>query len=431
MMTTMLIDPRALGLPRWRWAWSGSRSSSCTGVDPRPHLRRPWYYFQIGRNIADGVGSTFDGTHVTNGYHPLDARRGGRLPVGFDDLVAGRSSLLALWVVSLLLVAGVIARAIDDWPLLRPGHTGRPRSRRNLLLAVVWFEIGANPYVLKLFVSGMETGVAALIGVGLLALATRTDGDPSAGRCSPPALAACCSSPARTPPSIAALFAWSASCAGASIDALVAAGAVTGRRRGVPRLEPGPGRPPDAGERGHQAHRPRRRCILTILLLVLAAAAILLAGIRLRCATGAATSRFPGAGVVAATAWWLRHLALLAYEWGFTTEIYFWHYAPQILWLLATIPHASPTSTRAHHRARRRRPRRRPPVLDGRRHPGRAVRRRRRSGRPPSSPTPSCGPAAARRRLRRRVGGLEPLPDDAVVGSFDAGVFGYFATGRW
>jgi len=30
-----------------------------------------YYYYQIGRNIANGVGATFDGEHPTNGYHPL------------------------------------------------------------------------------------------------------------------------------------------------------------------------------------------------------------------------------------------------------------------------------------------------------------------------------------------------------------------------
>lgn len=30
-----------------------------------------FYYFQIARNIATGHGSTFDGIHLTNGYHPL------------------------------------------------------------------------------------------------------------------------------------------------------------------------------------------------------------------------------------------------------------------------------------------------------------------------------------------------------------------------
>jgi hypothetical protein len=30
-----------------------------------------FYYFKIARNIAAGLGSTFDGLHATNGYHPL------------------------------------------------------------------------------------------------------------------------------------------------------------------------------------------------------------------------------------------------------------------------------------------------------------------------------------------------------------------------
>jgi len=30
-----------------------------------------FYYFQIARNVAAGLGSTFDGIHATNGYHPL------------------------------------------------------------------------------------------------------------------------------------------------------------------------------------------------------------------------------------------------------------------------------------------------------------------------------------------------------------------------
>src|SRR5689334_1699423 len=30
-----------------------------------------WYYLTIGRNLANGQGSTFDGINLTNGYHPL------------------------------------------------------------------------------------------------------------------------------------------------------------------------------------------------------------------------------------------------------------------------------------------------------------------------------------------------------------------------
>lgn len=30
-----------------------------------------YYYFETARNIVAGNGSTFDGIHTTNGYHPL------------------------------------------------------------------------------------------------------------------------------------------------------------------------------------------------------------------------------------------------------------------------------------------------------------------------------------------------------------------------
>src|SRR5512143_2114320 len=30
-----------------------------------------YYYFKVAQNISEGHGSTFDGLHPTNGYHPL------------------------------------------------------------------------------------------------------------------------------------------------------------------------------------------------------------------------------------------------------------------------------------------------------------------------------------------------------------------------
>src|SRR5579862_331595 len=34
-------------------------------------LEDGYYYFKIAQNLASGAGSTFDGLHPTNGYHPL------------------------------------------------------------------------------------------------------------------------------------------------------------------------------------------------------------------------------------------------------------------------------------------------------------------------------------------------------------------------
>jgi hypothetical protein len=54
-----------------------------------------WYYLTIGRNLVDGRGSTFDGTNLTNGYHPL-WQAVATLPflVGLDDLAAARALLV-------------------------------------------------------------------------------------------------------------------------------------------------------------------------------------------------------------------------------------------------------------------------------------------------------------------------------------------------
>ena len=30
-----------------------------------------FYYFKVAQNITEGLGSTFDGINLTNGYHPL------------------------------------------------------------------------------------------------------------------------------------------------------------------------------------------------------------------------------------------------------------------------------------------------------------------------------------------------------------------------
>ena len=30
-----------------------------------------YYYFKVAQNITEGLGSTFDGINMTNGYHPL------------------------------------------------------------------------------------------------------------------------------------------------------------------------------------------------------------------------------------------------------------------------------------------------------------------------------------------------------------------------
>ena len=124
-----------------------------------------YYYFQIGREIAHGHGSTFNGLDHTNGYHPLwQAICALPYLIGFSGLAAVRALLvlqLALWAATLWIVAGIVG------PRLSRVSTGT--------VAVLLALIAGNPYVLKIFVNGLESGVTALAYAGLIAAVLKRD----------------------------------------------------------------------------------------------------------------------------------------------------------------------------------------------------------------------------------------------------------------
>lgn len=125
-----------------------------------------YYYFGIARNLAHGHGSTFDGIDPTNGYHPLWMLM--CVPVfalGLDGLAAVRVLLVIqvlLWGAALVVVARLVGRAIDGWPRL---DSVTPTARRWCSTAVVaaFVLVMANPFVVKVFVNGLESGVAVLL----------------------------------------------------------------------------------------------------------------------------------------------------------------------------------------------------------------------------------------------------------------------------
>lgn len=128
-----------------------------------------YYYAEIARNLAHGGGSTFDGINLTNGYHPLWL--GLSIPVflvGLDGVAAIRALLvlqLAMWVGTLWVVAGIAGRRLG----------GAPRP----VVAVVGGVLaltGGNPFVLKMVVNGLESAPAVLIAVLLLARVDRRYG---------------------------------------------------------------------------------------------------------------------------------------------------------------------------------------------------------------------------------------------------------------
>ena len=117
-----------------------------------------YYYLQIGRELAHGHGSTFNGLDHTNGYHPL-WQVVSILPflVGLTGLAAVRALLvvqLGLWFVTLWIVAGLVGKQLT--------RVSTPT------VAVLFALVAANPYVMKLFVNGLESGVAALAYAALL-----------------------------------------------------------------------------------------------------------------------------------------------------------------------------------------------------------------------------------------------------------------------
>lgn len=139
-----------------------------------------WYYFGIARNIVAGHGSTFDQLNPTNGYHPLWMGVSVlAFKLGFDDLGAARA-LLALqvvvgWGAALMLVAEAATCALRDWPRVRRG-SDRPPSAAVWTLAVSFVLIAANPFIVKVFVNGMESGIAVSCYAALIYLALRWQG---------------------------------------------------------------------------------------------------------------------------------------------------------------------------------------------------------------------------------------------------------------
>lgn len=137
-----------------------------------------YYYFTIGRNWAQGHASTFDLIDRTNGYHPLwQAISIVPYALGLDGLAAVRSLLvaqLALWAVAMALVARIVDRTIGGWNRI----SDHPGARRNaeMLVIAAFVVLCANPFLFKMTVNGLESGLVVPVGAALLAVAVRFRG---------------------------------------------------------------------------------------------------------------------------------------------------------------------------------------------------------------------------------------------------------------
>lgn len=412
---------------------------------PLPHALTyddAWYYFQIARNLSGGEGSTFDGSNVTNGYHPLWLLGTSVVYlVGLDATAAVRALLafqLGLYVIALAVLARSLGRtgAVLDgrrstWGLLadRPDHAVAGRWC-SAAVVVVWVLATFNPVVLRLFVNGMESGLVALFGALLLSVAVRRGGDLLAA----PVLTAVLLGMAFLARTDAVFIAGAALvwCAllrrridrrvllvGAAFSTVVVAYlAVNVAIVGHPLQISGVTKQvePDAGR------------LLLLVGSVAAAAALLVGGDRVRRRTLRGCSwRLPRtAAWFGATAWWASACALLVgSSRGLATEDYLWHYAPHGLWMIAllgsvvadlaegAVAERPPTDPHAHRRAA---------VVALIALPfavGAALQVRTFVDR--ESRSLQLGDRAAAEWVAAN------LPPDAVVASFDAGVLGYFA----
>lgn len=118
-----------------------------------------FYYFQTARNFATGLGSTFDGVHPTNGYHPLWFL----ISSGVFALVHGVAApllvLYALQIGMLLASAVMLFLALKEFDRVSAAFTVA-------LFLASW-------HSRKILFAGMESSLAFLIASGLLLLAVR------------------------------------------------------------------------------------------------------------------------------------------------------------------------------------------------------------------------------------------------------------------
>jgi hypothetical protein len=136
-----------------------------------------FYYLGIARNVAAGEGSTWDTIELTNGYHPLWLAL--IVPfylVGLDGLAAARVVVifqLALYTGALVIVARSVARLIDGWPKLADPPIRRLASAGVIAAFAV---VAGNPFVVRTFVNGLESGVVVLISALILSRAVSGNG---------------------------------------------------------------------------------------------------------------------------------------------------------------------------------------------------------------------------------------------------------------
>ncbi len=107
-----------------------------------------FYAFQIAKNIAAGIGPTFDGVHLTNGFQPLYV--GLLVPI---FLVAGHSAALPVHLALVMLSMFTVATAYLLYRLL----VRRVSEVAALVAMAAW---AFSPIVTRQAANGLETALA-------------------------------------------------------------------------------------------------------------------------------------------------------------------------------------------------------------------------------------------------------------------------------
>ncbi len=125
-----------------------------------------FYYIRVAQNVVNGSGSSFDGLHPTNGYHPLWLLIIAPITVLIDGAALVRVLVLVQATVG-------VATALVLVRLLRPKLGAVPVVAA---LSIWWL----NPMSVTNSVAGLETAVACLAVLVTIQAAFRYTEDPSA-----------------------------------------------------------------------------------------------------------------------------------------------------------------------------------------------------------------------------------------------------------
>jgi len=131
-----------------------------------------FYYFEIARNIGEGHGSTFDRINPTNGYHPLWMVLCVPLfATGAEGLMPVRVvlSLQAIaWAAVLYALGRAVVGAVGDRPV--------PRGAWLVAFGAL-AALTSGAMAMKCIVNGLETTLLVSALAGLLIVGLRTEGD--------------------------------------------------------------------------------------------------------------------------------------------------------------------------------------------------------------------------------------------------------------